>query len=54
MITVNDESHVPFGGEKESGLGRFNRDWILDEFTTVQWVSVQHERRDYGLILIKG
>ncbi|WP_373894636.1 aldehyde dehydrogenase family protein [Virgibacillus natechei] len=46
--SINDESHVPFGGEKESGLGRFNGDWVLDEFTTVQWVSVQHERRDYG------
>ncbi len=46
--SINDESHVPFGGEKESGLGRFNGDWILEEFTTVQWVSVQHEKRDYG------
>ncbi|MCD7034779.1 aldehyde dehydrogenase family protein [Metabacillus sp. GX 13764] len=45
---VNDEAHMPFGGEKDSGLGRFNGHWVLEEFTTVKWVSVQHEKRDYG------
>ncbi|UJF28492.1 aldehyde dehydrogenase family protein [Planococcus sp. 107-1] len=45
---VNDESHVPFGGEKNSGLGRFNGEWILEEFTTLKWISLQHQRRDYG------
>ncbi|WP_110114025.1 aldehyde dehydrogenase family protein [Bacillus sp. CGMCC 1.16541] len=46
--SVNEEPHLPFGGEKDSGLGRFNGEWALDEFTTVQWVSVQHEPRNYG------
>lgn len=46
--SVNDEAHMPFGGEKDSGLGRFNGDWVLDEFTTLKWLSVQHIRRDYG------
>lgn len=46
-ITVNDENHVPFGGEKNSGVGRFNGEWVLDEFTTLHWISVQHEPRDY-------
>lgn len=46
-ITVNDEGHVPFGGEKNSGIGRFNGDWILDEFTTLHWISVQNQPRDY-------
>lgn len=45
--SVNDEAHMPFGGEKNSGLGRFNGDWAIDEFTTVQWVSVQREPRTY-------
>lgn len=46
-ITVNDESNVPFGGEKNSGIGRFNGEWVLEEFTTLHWISVQHEPRDY-------
>ncbi len=46
--SVNDEAHMPFGGEKDSGLGRFNGQWVLEEFTTLKWLSVQHERREYG------
>jgi aldehyde dehydrogenase (NAD+) len=34
-----------FGGEKNSGLGRFNSDWIMQELTTDHWISVQ--RRKY-------
>ncbi|UNK47765.1 aldehyde dehydrogenase family protein [Arthrobacter sulfonylureivorans] len=40
-ITVNDEAHVMFGGEKNSGLGRFNGDWAIEEFTTDHWIGVQ-------------
>ncbi|WIM70359.1 aldehyde dehydrogenase family protein [Corynebacterium suedekumii] len=39
-ITVNDEAHVMFGGEKNSGLGRFNGQWAIDAFTTEHWVGV--------------
>ncbi|WP_350557587.1 aldehyde dehydrogenase family protein [Psychrobacter sp. CAL346-MNA-CIBAN-0220] len=46
-ITVNDDSNAPFGGEKNSGIGRFNGEWILEEFTTLHWISVQHTPRDY-------
>nr|BAF62890.1 probable vanillin dehydrogenase [Pseudomonas putida] len=46
-IPVNDEPHVPFGGEKNSGLGRFNGQWVLDELTTLHWISVQHAPRHY-------
>jgi acyl-CoA reductase-like NAD-dependent aldehyde dehydrogenase len=46
-IPVNDEAHVAFGGEKSSGLGRFGGDWAIQEFTTDQWVSVQHQPRQY-------
>lgn len=45
--TANDEIHTPFGGEKNSGTGRFGGDFILNELTTVQWVSVQKENRSY-------
>jgi aldehyde dehydrogenase (NAD+) len=46
-MPVNDEAHMPFGGEKNSGLGRFNGDWAIDEFSTLQWVSVQRVPRQY-------
>ncbi|MDT0649696.1 aldehyde dehydrogenase family protein [Autumnicola edwardsiae] len=46
--TVNDEPNAPFGGEKGSGIGRFNGDFVLEEFTTLQWVTVQHKPRDFG------
>ncbi|PZF52580.1 aldehyde dehydrogenase, partial [Curtobacterium sp. MCSS17_008] len=36
-----DEANAPFGGEKNSGLGRFRGDWIIDELTRLHWVSVQ-------------
>ncbi|MET9420961.1 aldehyde dehydrogenase family protein [Streptomyces sp. NPDC006540] len=42
--TVHDEPIVPFGGEKQSGLGRLNGDSMLDAFTTQKWISVQHGR----------
>lgn len=45
MVHVNDqpigeEFHVMFGGEKQSGIGRFNGKWVLDKFTTEQWIAV--------------
>jgi acyl-CoA reductase-like NAD-dependent aldehyde dehydrogenase len=46
-IPVNDEPNAPFGGEKNSGLGRFNGDWAIEEFTTDHWISVQHKPRQY-------
>jgi aldehyde dehydrogenase (NAD+) len=45
--TINDEPLVAFGGEKDSGVGRLNGKWALEEFTTLKWVSVQHKRRHY-------
>lgn len=46
-ITVNDEPHVMFGGEKNSGLGRFNGEWAIEEFTTDHWVGVQYTDKHY-------
>jgi vanillin dehydrogenase len=45
--TIHDEPIVAFGGEKQSGLGRLNGSWSLDEFTTMKWVSVNHGRRQF-------
>ncbi|WP_375143344.1 aldehyde dehydrogenase family protein [Domibacillus sp. A3M-37] len=52
MIHVNDQSinvepNVPFGGEKLSGIGRYCGEWAIDEFTTVKWLSVQKQPREY-------
>nr|WP_263326819.1 aldehyde dehydrogenase family protein [Neobacillus sp. Marseille-Q6967] len=44
--SVNDEPLIAFGGEKSSGLGRFGGKWSLEEFTSVQWISVQTENRE--------
>lgn len=46
-IPVNDEPHTAFGGEKNSGLGRFNGEWGIQEFTTDHWISIQHTPRQY-------
>lgn len=44
-MTINDEPHVMFGGEKESGLGRFNGQWVKETFTRERWISVQEKPR---------
>ena len=45
--TVNDSPFAPFGGVKNSGIGRFNGEWAIDAFTSTHWISIQHERRQY-------
>ena len=44
---VNDLANNPFGGEKNSGIGRFGGDWAITAFTTDQWVTVQHQPRRF-------
>jgi aldehyde dehydrogenase (NAD+) len=44
---VNDLPGSPFGGEKNSGIGRFNGAWAIQAFTTDQWVTLQHRPRAY-------
>lgn len=39
-ITVADQPNAPFGGEKNSGLGRFNGRWIFEEFTRTHWMTL--------------
>lgn len=50
MVHVNDQPVIdlpnsPFGGEKNSGIGRFNGEWAIEAFTTVQWLTVQRAPR---------
>lgn len=47
--TVNDEPNTAFGGEKNSGIGRFGGEWAIDELTTDHWISVQHSPRTYAI-----
>ena len=44
---VNDSPFAPFGGVKNSGIGRFNGHWAVEAFTTTRWISIQHEPRDF-------
>jgi len=45
---INNEPHVPFGGMKASGIGRYNGQWIIDELTETKWTSIQHQPRTYS------
>ena len=39
--TVADEPQMPFGGVKDSGLGRFGGSAAINEFTDLHWVTVK-------------
>jgi aldehyde dehydrogenase (NAD+) len=45
--TVDDQPNSPFGGEKNSGIGRYGGEWIMQEFTTDHWVTAQHGPQRY-------
>jgi aldehyde dehydrogenase (NAD+) len=45
--SVDDTPTGPFGGEKNSGIGRFGGEWIMRELTTDHWITVQHTPRQY-------
>ncbi len=49
-IPDHGEPNAPFGGLKQSGLGRYNGEWVRDELLEEKWISVQHEEREYGLL----
>jgi acyl-CoA reductase-like NAD-dependent aldehyde dehydrogenase len=38
---VGDEPQMPFGGVKDSGVGRFGGNAVVDEFTDLRWITVQ-------------
>nr|ART39437.1 J509 [uncultured bacterium] len=47
--TVQDEAHVPFGGVKASGYGRFNGQPAIDFFTELKTMTVQYGPRHYPI-----
>lgn len=52
MTNINDQTvqtdiYGPFGGEKNSGMGHFNGEWIIEEFTRPHWITRQLTPREY-------
>lgn len=45
--SVDDTPTGPFGGEKNSGIGRFGGDWTMHEFTRDHWVTMRHKQGTY-------
>ena len=45
--TVSDEPHVPFGGVKDSGVGREGGRYSMEEMTELKWVTVQLGQRRF-------
>jgi acyl-CoA reductase-like NAD-dependent aldehyde dehydrogenase len=44
---VHDEPHMPFGGVKDSGWGRFGGAAAIEEFTELRWITVQSGTRPF-------
>ena len=47
--TVHDEAQMPFGGVKASGYGRFGGKAAINEFTDLQWITVQTTTPKYPI-----
>ena len=45
--TISDESHIDFGGVKQSGFGREGGRASIDEMTEVKWITLQMGQRSY-------
>ncbi len=44
---VNDEPHVPFGGVKNSGIGRHGGRASVETFTELRWLTLERGGRHY-------
>lgn len=54
MIHVNDSTvmgsrRAPFGGVKQSGMGREDSKFSIDEFTEKKWITLQYIDREYPI-----
>ncbi|MBR0755276.1 aldehyde dehydrogenase [Bradyrhizobium jicamae] len=47
--TVHDEPQVPLGGMKASGYGRFGGQPGVNEFTEVQWITIEDPKQHYPI-----
>jgi acyl-CoA reductase-like NAD-dependent aldehyde dehydrogenase len=45
--TVSDEPHVPFGGVKNSGVGREGGRYSMDEMTERKWITIPMGQRQF-------
>jgi aldehyde dehydrogenase (NAD+) len=45
--SVYDEPHVPFGGMKNSGIGRHGGRASVEAFTETRWITVERGGRHY-------
>jgi acyl-CoA reductase-like NAD-dependent aldehyde dehydrogenase len=45
--TVSDEPHMPFGGVKASGFGRFGGKAAIGEFTDLRWITIEDPNQHY-------
>jgi aldehyde dehydrogenase (NAD+) len=45
--SVNDEPHVPFGGMKNSGIGRHGGKASIETFTELRWLTLERGGRHY-------
>ena len=45
--SVHDEPYCPFGGCKESGLGREGGRQSMEEMSEIKWVTIQRGKRHY-------
>lgn len=45
--SVRDEAVVPFGGIKNSGLGREGGQFSMEEFTELKWITIQTGQQNY-------
>ena len=46
-VTAIDMPALPFGGDRNSGFGRFGSQGVIDAFTSEHWVSIQHIPSQY-------
>ncbi|MEM9632073.1 MAG: aldehyde dehydrogenase [Pseudomonadota bacterium] len=47
--TVGDEAHMPFGGTKASGYGRFGGTAAIPEFTELRWITIEDPNQHYPI-----
>jgi aldehyde dehydrogenase (NAD+) len=45
--SISDEPHVPFGGVKDSGVGREGGHYSMEEMTELKWITVQLGKRQF-------
>jgi aldehyde dehydrogenase (NAD+) len=45
--TIHDEAHIPFGGVKDSGIGKEGGQWSMEAMTELKWVTIQLGQAHY-------